>query len=36
MTIREKVIKAINEYVDKNGYDIWMSGQEVKDYVNSC
>jgi hypothetical protein len=36
MTIREKVIKAINEYVKKNGYDTWMSRKEVQAYVNSC
>ena len=36
MTIREKVIKAINEYVEKNGYDTWMSRKEIQDYVNSC
>ncbi len=36
MTIREKVIKAINEYVAKNGYDTWMSRKEITEYINSC
>lgn len=36
MTISEKVIKAINNYVAENGYETWMSGNEVQDYVNSC
>ena len=36
MTIREKVIDAINSFVKENGYETWMSGAEIKDYVNSC
>ena len=36
MTIREKVITAVNKYVRTHGYEKWMSGTEVRDYVNSC
>jgi hypothetical protein len=36
MTIREKIIKAVNDYVIKNGFDTWMSRKEVQEYVNSC
>lgn len=36
LTIREKVIKAVNDYVSENGYETWMSRREVVDYVNSC
>ncbi len=36
MTIREKVIDAINFFVKENGYETWISGAEIKDYVNSC
>ena len=35
MTIREKVINAVNYYVDKNGYDTWMSRKEFCDFINS-
>ena len=36
MTIREKVNSAVNIYVAENGYETWMSGDEIKAYVNSC
>lgn len=35
MTIREKIINAVNSYVKEHGYETWMSGTEFKDFVNS-
>lgn len=35
MTIREKVIKAVNKYVRENGYDTWMDKKTLLAYINS-